>query len=130
MDILVEMFMKKKLRLVVDLSLIHILYSSFPYPIYHYFLSLIHIYYKSVFEIIKKWNKEKSKIIIWGVSFALLEFTEKYQIHLDNAIIIETGGMKGKREEMTRDELHEKLKNAFSIENIASEYGMLSLIHI
>jgi hypothetical protein len=84
--------------------------------------------YKSVFEIIKKWNKEKSKIIIWGVSFALLEFTEKYQIHLDNAIIIETGGMKGKREEMTRDELHEKLKNAFSIENIASEYGMTELL--
>jgi len=42
-----------------------------------------------------KMAKEKSKIILWGVSFALLEFAEKYPMKLENAIIIETGGMKG-----------------------------------
>lgn len=84
--------------------------------------------YTSLSETIEKWQKEKSKIILWGVSFALLEFAEKYPMKLENAIIIETGGMKGRREEITRSELHNKLKSAFGLDSIASEYGMTELL--
>lgn len=74
--------------------------------------------------------RDNEKVVLIGVSFALFDFAEKYQIPLtDNIIVMETGGMKGRKEEMTRNELHDSLKVAFNCENIHSEYGMTELIH-
>jgi hypothetical protein len=84
--------------------------------------------YLSLKNTLEQWEFEKSKIILWGVSFALLEFAEKYPMKLYNTIVVETGGMKGRRAEMTRNELHYILKEAFGLENIASEYGMTELL--
>lgn len=66
--------------------------------------------------------------ILWGVSYALLDFAEKYRVKLTNTIVMETGGMKGRRKEMVRDELHSILKEAFSVDHIHSEYGMTELM--
>lgn len=65
-------------------------------------------------------------VVIFGVSYALLDLAET-TIDLSKAIIIETGGMKGRRKEMTKDELHEVLKKGLGCEFIASEYGMTEL---
>lgn len=65
--------------------------------------------------------------IMFGVTFALLDLAEK-GIQLNNTVIIETGGMKGKRKEITRDELHEILRNSLSPKAINSEYGMTELL--
>ena len=68
------------------------------------------------------------KIMLFGVTFALLDMAENHPIHIPGAIIFETGGMKGRRKELTRMELHEKLSNAFGVEKIHSEYGMTELL--
>ena len=68
------------------------------------------------------------KIILIGVSYALLDLIEVKKIKLKNTIIIETGGMKGKRKEMIKSELHEILKSGFGTKNIQSEYGMTELL--
>jgi hypothetical protein len=68
------------------------------------------------------------KTILLGVSFALLDFSEIIALDLKNTIIIETGGMKGRREEITRAELHDKLNKNFNTKNIHSEYGMTELL--
>jgi phenylacetate-coenzyme A ligase PaaK-like adenylate-forming protein len=73
-------------------------------------------------------KKSNKKIILWGVSFALLDFAEKHSIDLSNCLIFETGGMKGRREELTRDELHQQLKKHFNVSVIHSEYGMTELL--
>src|SRR5690606_8260977 len=68
------------------------------------------------------------KILLIGVSFALLDLVEMHQFHLKNTIIMETGGMKGRRKELIRDELHSILKQGFGVETIHSEYGMTELL--
>lgn len=68
------------------------------------------------------------KIILWGVSFALLEFAERFQPDLRECMVFETGGMKGRRKEITRTELHSQLKNYFNLNTIYSEYGMTELL--
>lgn len=68
------------------------------------------------------------KTILIGVTFALLDFAQKYSMPLRNTIVMETGGMKGRREEMTREEVHSILAKAFSLQNIHSEYGMTELL--
>lgn len=65
--------------------------------------------------------------LLLGVSFALLDFAEKYPMDLTGVIVMETGGMKGRRKEITRTELHSTLKKAFSLTQIHSEYGMTEL---
>jgi len=70
----------------------------------------------------------KQKTLLIGVTYALLDFAEKYPIHLDHTIIMETGGMKGRREEMTRSEVHEILMRSFNIDQVHSEYGMTELL--
>ncbi len=77
---------------------------------------------------IKEAKKRKEKIILFGVSFALLDLAAQHSINLSDDIIIETGGMKGRKKEMLRSELHTELKNAFTTENIHSEYGMTELL--
>lgn len=71
---------------------------------------------------------EKKKVMLIGVSFALLDLVEKYNYRLKNTVIMETGGMKGRRREMIREELHAVLKNRFGVEHIHSEYGMTELL--
>ena len=66
--------------------------------------------------------------LLIGVTYALLDFAEKYSMKLQNTFIMETGGMKGKRKEMTREEVHEILRNKFGLSKIHSEYGMTELL--
>lgn len=68
------------------------------------------------------------KVLLIGVSFALLDIVEKHQLRLQNSIIMETGGMKGRRKELIRTELHDLLKKGFGVEVIHSEYGMTELL--
>lgn len=67
-------------------------------------------------------------IILIGVTYALLDMIESRQFSLQNTIIMETGGMKGRRKEMIREELHEKLCKGFGVSSIHSEYGMTELL--
>ncbi|MDO4228828.1 MAG: acyl transferase [Capnocytophaga sp.] len=68
------------------------------------------------------------KVLLLGVSFALLDLVEKYQFSLKNTIVMETGGMKGKRKELIREELHQILCEGFGVSQIHSEYGMTELL--
>lgn len=67
-------------------------------------------------------------ILLIGVTYALLDLVEKQKFQLKNTIIMETGGMKGKRKEMIREELHEILCDGFGVPSIHSEYGMTELL--
>ena len=81
--------------------------------------------------LVKTINSEKlkdKKIILIGVSFALLDLIEKYEIRHPNLIVMETGGMKGRRKEMIREELHAILSKGFGVDAIHSEYGMTELL--
>ncbi len=67
-------------------------------------------------------------VILIGVTYALLDLVEQKKFSLKNTIIMETGGMKGKRKEMIREELHDKLCEGFGVAQIHSEYGMTELL--
>lgn len=67
-------------------------------------------------------------VILIGVTYALLDLIEKHPFRLQNTIIMETGGMKGQRKEMIREELHEQLCQGFGVTAIHSEYGMTELL--
>ena len=71
---------------------------------------------------------KNEKVILIGVTFALLNLIEKFNFKLPNLTIVETGGMKGRRKEMIRNELHTKLINGFGTDLICSEYGMTELL--
>jgi phenylacetate-coenzyme A ligase PaaK-like adenylate-forming protein len=73
-------------------------------------------------------EKKGQKTLLIGVSFALLDFVETFQMKLNHTIVMETGGMKGRRKEMIREELHHKLKQGFGVKDIHSEYGMTELL--
>ncbi|WP_166960836.1 acyl transferase [Yeosuana marina] len=73
-------------------------------------------------------DSQGKKILLIGVSFALLDLIETYQFSLNNTIVMETGGMKGRRKELIREELHSQLKVGFGVESIHSEYGMTELL--
>ena len=84
--------------------------------------------YESLSKRLQKLEKEGQKTILFGVSYALLDLAEQFPQKLEHTIIIETGGTKGKRKEMLKEELHQNLKAAFSLEVIHSEYGMSELL--
>ena len=71
--------------------------------------------------------KNKNVLLI-GVSYALLELSELDSFNLEKLVIMETGGMNGRRKEMVRQELHQQLKKAFNVDAIHSEYGMTELL--
>jgi phenylacetate-coenzyme A ligase PaaK-like adenylate-forming protein len=79
-------------------------------------------------EILLKLESRKQRTLLIGVSFALLDFAEKYSMQLSHTIVMETGGMKGRREEITREELHQILKEKLGVAGIHSEYGMTELL--
>jgi hypothetical protein len=68
------------------------------------------------------------KILLIGVTFALLDFAEAYPMTMTNTIVMETGGMKGRKKEMTRQEVHEILKKQWGLDAVHSEYGMTELL--
>ncbi len=68
------------------------------------------------------------KTLLIGVSFALLDLVASFQFELKHTLVMETGGMKGRRKEMIREELHEELKAGFGLSEIHSEYGMTELL--
>jgi phenylacetate-coenzyme A ligase PaaK-like adenylate-forming protein len=73
-------------------------------------------------------KKSNTKTILIGVTYALLDFIEKQKIDFSALIVMETGGMKGRRKEMVREELHEILCDGFGVSKIHSEYGMTELL--
>lgn len=73
-------------------------------------------------------REKQQKTILWGVTFALLDFVADFQIGFPDLIVFETGGMKGRRKEMVKEELYAILKSAFQVSNIHSEYGMCELL--
>jgi phenylacetate-coenzyme A ligase PaaK-like adenylate-forming protein len=70
----------------------------------------------------------KKPTLLIGVTFALLDFVESYKINFPELIVMETGGMKGRRKEMIREELHDTLCKGFGVGAIHSEYGMTELL--
>lgn len=75
-----------------------------------------------------KQQKAKKPTLLLGVTFALLDFIEQYTINFPQLIVMETGGMKGRRKEMIREELHADLCAGFGVDKIHSEYGMTELL--
>ena len=77
---------------------------------------------------IKQLEAKGQKTLLIGVSFALLDLIEKFQFNLKHTTVMETGGMKGKRKELVREELHQILQTGFGVDRIHSEYGMTELL--
>jgi hypothetical protein len=77
---------------------------------------------------LKKQQQNKKPTVLIGVTYALLDFIENYQLDFPELIIMETGGMKGRRKEMIREELHAQLCKGFGVRAIHSEYGMTELL--
>lgn len=89
--------------------------------------------FEQLFNLLQALEKKKQKTLLIGVTFGLLDFAEAYslQIHpglFNHTIVMETGGMKGRRREMIRQEVHDILKKAFHVPVIHSEYGMTELL--
>lgn len=84
--------------------------------------------HEELFEDLKESESQGNRNILIGVSFALLDFIENYSMNLQHTIVMETGGMKGRKKEITREELHQLLKNGFGVNEIHSEYGMTELL--
>lgn len=82
---------------------------------------------KEVIKTLKKCEENKTKTILFGVTYALLDLIEIEKLELKNTIVFETGGMKGRRKEIIREELHKLLCKGFGVKSIASEYGMCEL---
>jgi phenylacetate-coenzyme A ligase PaaK-like adenylate-forming protein len=79
-------------------------------------------------ETLKSLEAQNQKTLLIGVSFALLDLVEQFQFSLKHTIVMETGGMKGRRKEIIRQELHDRLKKGFGVNQIHSEYGMTELL--
>ncbi|MDB5086791.1 MAG: acyl transferase [Mucilaginibacter sp.] len=81
-----------------------------------------------LFHQLKKQQDTQKPTILIGVTFALLDFVESHAISFLQLIVMETGGMKGRRKEMIREELHKQLCDGFGVKTIHSEYGMTELL--
>jgi hypothetical protein len=79
-------------------------------------------------KVLQQLEANKQKTLLIGVTFALVDFAERYPNQLEYTIIMETGGMKGRRKEMIRQEVHQLLITSFGVETIHSEYGMTELL--
>ncbi len=84
--------------------------------------------FDKLFELLNALEEKKQKTLLLGVSFALLDFAEKYRLKMKHTVVMETGGMKGRRTELIRPEVHAILCNAFGLASIHSEYGMTELL--
>lgn len=84
--------------------------------------------YAELAEVLRRSEAEGRKTLLIGVTFALLDLAEQFPRPLPNTVIMETGGMKGRRPEIVREELHRILKAAFGVPQVHSEYGMTELL--
>lgn len=84
--------------------------------------------YDELIEKLIQLDQAGQNVVLIGVTYALLDLVEKHSFQLENTIIMETGGMKGKRKEMIREELHQQLCEGFGVNAIHSEYGMTELL--
>jgi hypothetical protein len=84
--------------------------------------------YEKLAATLKELEQKGQKTLLLGVTYALLKLAEEYPMLLKNTIIMETGGMKGKREELPKNEVHSILQKAFGLNSIHSEYGMTELL--
>lgn len=84
--------------------------------------------FEKLFATLKKLEAQRQPTILIGVTFGLLDFFERYEIQLKHTIVMETGGMKGRREEWTRKEVHDFIKSKAGLKQIHSEYGMTELL--
>lgn len=84
--------------------------------------------FQKLFEHLEVLEKQHQPVLFFGVTFALLDFAAQFPLPLKHTRIIETGGMKGKRAEITRKALHRQLQQAFGSGKIYSEYGMTELL--
>jgi len=73
-------------------------------------------------------EQQQQKTLLIGVTFALLDFAEAHPLHLQHTVVMETGGMKGRRKELTRAEVHQYLRDRLGISSVHSEYGMTELL--
>jgi phenylacetate-coenzyme A ligase PaaK-like adenylate-forming protein len=78
--------------------------------------------------ILEHLRHQNKKVLLVGVTFALLDFAERHPMNLEHITIMETGGMKGRREEITREKVHGILKESFGVGSVHSEYGMTELL--
>ena len=79
-------------------------------------------------KLLRDMSRDGNPKILLGVTYALLDLAENYAPHLENTVVMETGGMKGRRKELPKSELHKILCSAFGVEKIHSEYGMAELM--
>ncbi len=79
-------------------------------------------------DVLKRLEEGQQPVLLVGVTFALLDFAERYPMHMKHTVVMETGGMKGRRTEWTRQQVHEYLKQQWGIDNVHSEYGMTELL--
>ena len=84
--------------------------------------------YQKLSQLLSQLKKQNQKTLLIGVTYALLDLAEQYPIHFPELILMETGGMKGKRKELVREALHKQLKQAFGVPHVYSEYGMTELL--
>ncbi|HRH38337.1 MAG TPA: acyl transferase [Flavobacteriales bacterium] len=84
--------------------------------------------YDELADVLTRSEQEGKKTLLLGVTFALLDLAERHPMPLHHTVVMETGGMKGRRPEMVREELHRTLKQAFSLPAVHSEYGMTELL--
>lgn len=83
--------------------------------------------YQGLSEKLHQLKASGQKVMLWGVTFALLDFAESFPMHFAELSVMETGGMKGRRKEMVRQEVHEHLRKGLGTTHIYSEYGMTEL---
>ena len=84
--------------------------------------------YDELIQTLIRLDESGENVLLIGVTYALLDLIEQQSFQLKNTIIMETGGMKGKRKELIREELHEQLCHGFGVSTIHSEYGMTELL--
>ena len=84
--------------------------------------------HEKLHEVLISRERDHKKTLLLGVSFALLDFAEKFSSSLLHTVVVETGGMKGRRKEMVRDELHAQLKHKLGVKEVESEYGMTEIL--
>jgi len=82
----------------------------------------------ALFDVLEQLKAKSSKTLLIGVTYALLDFVENYRMDFPGLVVMETGGMKGRRREMVREEVHERLCAGFNVASIHSEYGMTELL--
>jgi hypothetical protein len=84
--------------------------------------------HEKLYDLLTKLEEQGQKTLLIGVTFALLDFAEKYSLQLKHTIVMETGGMKGRRKEITRPELHAFLGQKLGLKTVHAEYGMTELL--